>query len=42
MQLAREPIMGLLRITVPLTLITWAILIPLDYLWWQALSMFTQ
>ncbi|MDO6782859.1 SLC13 family permease [Neptunomonas phycophila] len=42
MQLAREPIMSLLRITVPLTLITWVILIPLDYLWWQALSMFTQ
>jgi len=41
MQLAREPAMNLLKITIPLTLISWAILIPLDYLWWQALDMFT-
>ncbi|SEG31305.1 SLC13 family permease [Marinobacterium lutimaris] len=34
MQLAKEPLGQLLKITVPLTLITLFVLLPLDYLWW--------
>ncbi|MBR9885616.1 MAG: SLC13 family permease, partial [Oceanospirillales bacterium] len=35
MQLAKEPISHLLRVTIPLTLITLLVLMPLDYLWWN-------
>lgn len=34
MQLAKEPLSHLLKITVPLTLMTLLVLMPLDYLWW--------
>ncbi|GGB79800.1 citrate transporter [Marinobacterium zhoushanense] len=34
MQLAKEPLGHLLRVTIPLTLITLLVLMPLDYLWW--------
>jgi len=40
MQLAKEPVNLLLKITVPLTLITLLVLVPLDYLWWRLLGMF--
>ena len=40
MHLAEEPVKHLLRILLPLTLITLLILVPLDYLWWQLLGMF--
>lgn len=40
MQLADEPVKHLLRILLPLTLITLLVLVPLDYLWWQLLGMF--
>ncbi|WP_111497224.1 SLC13 family permease [Marinobacter bohaiensis] len=40
MQLAHEPVRSLLKITLPLALIMWLVLIPLDYLWWQLLGMF--
>jgi di/tricarboxylate transporter len=40
MQLAKEPLHHLLRITVPLTLITLLVLLPLDYLWWMLLGRF--
>jgi di/tricarboxylate transporter len=35
LQLAKEPLNRILKITLPLTLITLLILMPLDYLWWQ-------
>ncbi|MCL2905849.1 MULTISPECIES: SLC13 family permease [Shewanella] len=34
MQLSREPLPKLLRITIPLAIATITILMPLDYLWW--------
>jgi anion transporter len=40
MQLAKEPLMKLMKVTIPLTLITWLVLIPLDYLWWELLGLF--
>ncbi len=40
MQLAEEKVSHLLRILLPLTLISWLVLIPLDYFWWQLLGMF--
>ncbi|MBV1789498.1 anion permease [Marinobacterium sp. D7] len=38
MQLAKEPLGHLLRVTVPLTLLTLLVLMPLDYLWWLAVG----
>lgn len=38
MQLSREPLGQLLKIIVPLALITILLLMPLDYLWWQLLG----
>ncbi|WP_432698333.1 SLC13 family permease [Marinobacterium sp. YM272] len=40
MQLAKEPLSHLLKITVPLTLITLLVLMPLDYLWWVLIGRF--
>lgn len=40
MQLAREPLNQMLRITLPLALITLLVLMPLDYLWWRLLGQF--
>lgn len=40
MQLAKEPLSRLMKITVPLTLITLVLLMPLDYLWWAVLGRF--
>jgi anion transporter len=40
MQLAKEPVVNLMKITVPLTVITWIVLIPLDYVWWELLGYF--
>lgn len=38
MQLSKEPLGKLLKITIPLTVITLLVLIPLDYLWWTQLG----
>ncbi|WP_409439225.1 SLC13 family permease [Psychromonas sp. GE-S-Ul-11] len=38
MQLAKESLASLLKITLPLALITIVILMPLDYLWWNLLG----
>ena len=38
MQLAKESLASLLKITVPLALITIVLLMPLDYLWWNLLG----
>jgi hypothetical protein len=38
MQLSKEPLSKLLKITLPLTAITVVLLMPLDFLWWQQLS----
>ncbi|BEU05028.1 citrate transporter [Agarivorans sp. OAG1] len=38
MQLANEGLSALVKVTVPLTIITLLILVPLDYLWWLALG----
>lgn len=40
MQLAREPLSQVLKISLPLTLLTLLVLMPLDYLWWQVLGRF--
>ncbi|CAG8999520.1 MAG: hypothetical protein CENE_01499 [Candidatus Celerinatantimonas neptuna] len=40
MQLSEQPMNKLLKITIPLTLITAFVLAPMDYLWWQFLGMF--
>jgi len=40
MHLANEPVQILLRITVPLTIITLLVLVPLDFLWWRLLGLF--
>lgn len=38
MQLSREPLRQLLRITIPLAVITVVFLMPLDYLWWRLIG----
>lgn len=38
MQLSKEPLSKLLKITLPLTAITVVVLMPLDFLWWQILG----
>ncbi|AJY45982.1 SLC13 family permease [Martelella endophytica] len=38
MQVARQPVSALLKITVPLTVITFLVLLPLDFLWWRLLG----
>lgn len=38
MQLSKEPLSKLLKITLPLTAITVVLLMPLDFLWWQLLG----
>ncbi|MGO2008523.1 SLC13 family permease [Vreelandella alkaliphila] len=38
MQLSREPLSQLLKIIIPLALITILLLMPLDYLWWRLLG----
>lgn len=38
MQLSKESLTSLLKITLPLTAITIVILMPLDYLWWELLG----
>jgi di/tricarboxylate transporter len=38
MQLSKEPLTSLVKITLPLALITIVILMPLDYLWWWLLG----
>ena len=38
MQISKEPVAKLLKITVPLTLITGFVLVPLDFLWWKLLG----
>lgn len=38
MQLSKEPLPKLLKLTFPLTLITLTILVPLDFLWWSLLG----
>ena len=40
MQLAKESVSHLLRITLPLALLTLLVLLPLDYFWWQLLGQF--
>ena len=40
MQLSKEPLNQLMRVTLRLALITLVVLMPLDYLWWQLLGMF--
>ncbi len=41
MQLCKEPLRELLKITVPLTLISLLVLMPLDYLWWWLTGQFS-
>jgi anion transporter len=38
MQLSKEPLAKLLKVTLPLAAITIFVLMPLDYLWWQLLG----
>jgi hypothetical protein len=38
MQLSKEPLSQLLKIIIPLALITIFLLMPLDYLWWRLLG----
>jgi len=38
MQLSRESLANLLKITLPLALLTIVVLMPLDYLWWSVLG----
>lgn len=40
MQLSKEPLIQLTRVTIRLALISIVVLMPLDYLWWQRLGMF--
>ncbi|CAG9295079.1 SLC13 family permease [Celerinatantimonas diazotrophica] len=40
MQLSEQPMNKLLKITIPLTIITALVLVPMDYLWWKFLGMF--
>ena len=38
MQLSRESLTSLVKITIPLAILTIVVLMPLDYLWWQLLG----
>jgi len=38
MQLSRESLASLVKITIPLAILTIVVLMPLDYLWWQLLG----
>jgi len=40
MQLSGEKLSHVMRITIPMSLITLCVLIPLDYLWWKLLGIF--